>query len=61
MIWLLIVVIAVEMDRIETRVLSGFPTMEDCHSAASQILWENMPLNQEAVCVRAETKRDRSG
>jgi len=59
MIWLLVLVIAVETDKIETKILSGFPTIQDCHSAATQILWENMPMNQEAVCVRTETKRDR--
>ena len=59
MIWLLVLVIAVETDKGETKILSGFPTIQDCHSAATQILWENMPMNQEAVCVRTETKRDR--
>ena len=59
MIWLLVLVIAIETDKIETKILSGFPTIQDCHSAATQILWENMPMNQEAVCVRPETKRDR--
>ncbi len=59
MIWLLVLVIAVETDKVETKILSGFPTIQDCHSAATQILWENMPMNQEAVCVRTETKRDR--
>ena len=59
MIWLLVLVIAIETDKIETKILSGFPTIQDCHSAAPQILWENMPMNQEAVCVRTETKRDR--
>ena len=59
MIWLLVLVIAIETDKIETKILSGFPTIQDCHSAATQILWENMPMNQEAVCVRTETKRDR--
>ena len=58
MIWLLVLVTAVEMDRIETRVLSGFPTVESCHSAASQIFWKDMPINQEALCIRTETKRD---
>lgn len=59
MIWLLVLVTAVEMDRIETQILSAFPTIEDCHLSAYQILWDNMPMNQEAVCVRTETKRDR--
>ena len=59
MIWLLVLVSAVETDKVETKILSGFPTIQDCHSAATQILWENMPMNQEAVCVRTETKRDR--
>ena len=59
MIWLLVLVIAVETDKVETKILSGFPTIQDCHSAATQILWENMPMNQEAVCIRTETKRDR--
>ena len=59
MIWLLVLVIAVETDKVETKILSGFPTIQDCHSAATQILWENMPMNQEAVGVRTETKRDR--
>ncbi len=59
MIWLLVLVIAMETDKVETKILSGFPTIQDCHSAATQILWENMPMNQEAVCVRTETKRDR--
>ena len=59
MIWLLVLVIAVETDKVETKILSGFPTIQDCHSAATQILWENMPMNQEAVCVRTETKRER--
>tara|TARA_R100001443_G_scaffold108189_2_gene118458 strand:- start:163 stop:345 length:183 start_codon:yes stop_codon:yes gene_type:complete len=58
MIWLLVLVIAVETDKIETKILSGFPTIEDCHLAAYTILWDKMPMNQEALCIRTETKRD---
>jgi len=38
MIWLLVLVTATEIDRIETKILSGFPTVQDCHSAATQFL-----------------------
>jgi hypothetical protein len=58
MIWLLVLVTATEIDRIETKILSGFPTVQDCHSAASQIFWKDMPINQRALCIRTETKSE---
>jgi hypothetical protein len=60
MIWLLVLVTASNVTKIDTRVLSAYPTIAECHVAATQIFWENMPVNQEAVCIKTERKHDRT-
>jgi hypothetical protein len=59
MIWLLVLVTATKIDKIDARALGGYETIAECHVAATQIFWENMPVNQEAVCIRAEMNIDR--
>ena len=60
MIWLLVLVTANSIDNLDARVLSVHPTIAECHVTATQVFWENMPVNQEAVCMRVEEKLDRS-
>ncbi len=61
MIWLLVLVTANSIDNLDARVLSVHPTIAECHVTATQVFWENMPVNQEAVCLRMEETDDRTG
>jgi len=46
------------VDEFDTKSLGGYDTMAECHVASTQTFWENMPINQEALCIRVETRID---
>ena len=39
MIWLLVLVTATKIDKIDARALGGYETIAECHVAATQIFW----------------------
>ena len=55
-VWVLLLVTGygVDSDSFDTKSLGGYDTIAECHVAATQIFWENMPINQEAMCIRVE-------
>ena len=48
----------VDSDSFDTKSLGGYDTIAECHVAATQIFWERMPINQEAMCIRVEHEGD---
>jgi len=57
-VWVLLLVTGYGVDSFDTKSLGGYDTMAKCHVAATQIFWENMPINQEALCIRVEYEGD---
>lgn len=55
-VWVLLLVTGygVDSDSFDTKSLGGYATIAECHVAATQIFWENMPINKEAMCIRVE-------
>ena len=52
--WVLAVVTAMSVERLEARSIGYFESVEDCHKTATKVFWENLPENVEAVCIRVE-------
>ncbi len=59
-VWVLLLVTGYGVDNFDTKSLGGFDTIASCHVAATQIFWERMPMNQEAMCIRVEYMGDDS-
>ena len=53
-VWVLLLVTGYGVDEFDTKSLGGYDTMAKCYLASTQIFWENMPINQEALCIRVE-------
>ena len=53
-VWVLLLVTGYGVDSFDTKSLGGYDTIAECHVAATQIFWENMPINKEAICIRVE-------
>tara|TARA_R100000353_G_scaffold144691_1_gene103714 strand:+ start:266 stop:424 length:159 start_codon:yes stop_codon:yes gene_type:complete len=37
-----------------TENIGDYETMAECYVASTQMFWEDMPMNKEAVCMRVE-------
>lgn len=55
-VWVLLLVTGygVDSDSFDTISLGGYDTIAECHVTATQIFWDRMPMNQEALCIRVE-------
>jgi hypothetical protein len=53
-VWVLLLVTGLGVDEFDTKPLGGYDTMAECYVASTQIFWERMPMNQEALCLRVE-------
>ena len=53
--WVLLWITAVGIEDFKFKNRGVFETIAECHVAATQIFWEDMPINEEAVCIRVET------
>jgi predicted RNA-binding protein len=40
-----------------TENIGDYETVSECYFASTQMFWENMPMNKEAVCMRVEEHR----
>lgn len=56
--WVLLLIIAEGFSEFETKSLGYFDTIAQCHVSSTKVFWEDMPLNQEAVCIRVEVSHD---
>jgi len=57
-VWVLLLVTGFGVDEFDTKSLGGYDTMAQCYVASTQIFWERMPINQEALCIRVEYEGD---
>jgi len=57
-VWVLLLVTGYGVDEFDTKSLGGYDTMAQCYVASTQIFWERMPINQEALCIRVEYEGD---
>jgi len=53
--WVLLWITAVGVEEFNVKNVGVFDTIAQCHVAATKMFWEDMPINEEAVCIRVET------
>ncbi len=53
-VWVLLLVTAFSTEDFEFEPIGSYDTMAECYVASTQEFWEDMPINQEALCIRAE-------
>ena len=42
----------------EFEPIGAYDTIAECYVASTQEFWEEMPINQEALCIRVEELTD---
>lgn len=57
-VWVLLLVTAVSPDHFITERYGEFDTIAACHLASTVEFWDQMPVNQEALCIRVETHNE---
>jgi len=50
--WVLLIVTAINYTDFDMEPIADYETMSDCYFASTQLFWEDMPLNKEALCMR---------
>ena len=55
--WVLLLVTALSRYDFVTENIGDYETVAECYFASTQMFWENMPMNKEAVCMRVEEHR----
>jgi len=53
-VWVMLSVTALSIDNFVWEVMGFYDTISECYVASTQVFWENMPINQEALCIRVE-------
>lgn len=53
-VWVLLLVTAYSGDDFDVEPIGSYDTIAECYFASTQEFWEEMPVNQEALCIRAE-------
>jgi len=53
-VWVLLLVTAFSSEDFEFEPIGAYDTIAECYVASTQEFWEEMPINQEALCIRAE-------
>ena len=53
-VWVLLLVTAFSSEDFEFEPIGAYDTIAECYFASTQEFWEDMPINQEALCIRAE-------
>jgi hypothetical protein len=53
-VWVLMLITALNRHEFVTENIGDYETMAECYFASTQMFWENMPMNKEAVCMRVE-------
>ena len=56
-VWGLLLVTALNKYDFVTENIGDYETVAECHLAATQMFWDDMPANKEAVCMRVEEHR----
>ena len=57
-VWVLLLVTAFSSEDFEFVPIGSYDTIAECYVASTQEFWEEMPINQEALCIRVEELTD---
>jgi len=57
-VWVLLLVTAFSSEDFEFEPIGTYDTIAECYVASTQEFWEEMPINQEALCIRVEELTD---
>ncbi len=57
-VWVLLLVTAFSSEDFEFEPIGAYDTIAECYVASTQEFWEEMPINQEALCIRVEELTD---
>ena len=57
-VWVLLLVTAFSSEDFEFETIGAYDTIAECYVASTQEFWEEMPINQEALCIRVEELTD---
>jgi len=52
--WVLVLMTALNRYDFVTEKVGDYETMAECYVASTQMFWDDMPMNKEAVCMRVE-------
>jgi hypothetical protein len=50
--WVLLLITAVEVENFEVETVAYYPTMAECYFASTKLFWDELPINQELLCMR---------
>ena len=53
-VWVLMLITALNRYEFVTENVGDYETMAECYFASTQMFWDDMPMNKEAVCMRVE-------
>ena len=53
-VWVLMLITALNRYEFVTENVVDYETMAECYFASTQMFWDDMPMNKEAVCMRVE-------
>ena len=53
-VWVLMLITALNRYEFVTENIGDYETMAECSFASTQMFWDDMPMNKEAVCMRVE-------
>ena len=53
-VWVLLLVTAYSGDDFDFEPIGSYDTIAECYVASTQEFWDEMPINQEALCIRTE-------
>ena len=57
-VWVLLLVTAFSSEDFEFEPIGAYDTITECYVASTQEFWDDMPMNQEALCIRVEELTD---
>jgi len=57
-VWVLLLVTAFSSEDFEFEPIGSYDTIAECYFASTNELWDEMPMNKEAVCMRVEELTD---
>ena len=57
-VWVLLLVTAFSSEDFEFEPIGAYDTIAECYVASTQEFWDDMPMNQEALCIRVEELTD---
>lgn len=51
-VWVLMIVTAANRSDFHVTTVAEYPTMAECYVASTKLFWDDVPMNQELLCMR---------